>query len=574
MEHLFREKLIMKCPYLNLILIILILFAVESNFASAIGQVSWDPFQVLKESGTKTSDTSYSTYANQPQTSESSHREISIPSSSSYIAAPMNISKRILSPKREAGYFMDDVIEVQITATSLKKEALENIEFWEIPGNGLEILNCSYPIETSAIYQKIDYENSDKSNLAEYDIVNISQIKYELKNSKKNSISRIRDLLSPRTRIHLNDSNYSEAILKFELVDDFNKILNNKTDMDLNASFFSPSPTVLNDGLDYWINNNINSTERREFIDLQDYRLIKRRLLELAFNNDSSNGNSNKGIRWLPFSKQHENLQIERRGPLKAILYRSDNLREGESVVFKYYLRPKEKGTSEIRSIIKSDGYIYDAATPIKIIDRDPNFDYAYWCETKDLHVNEPENFTYIIKYLGGDKEERDNFVVNVEPIESCKVNWIYVKKDNKTLNGSLMENSKSLSLPLNFTRGLLKEILVNAVYTKTGRMYSPPAISIENTTSKFEADISVYDWNNWIREHYEIITLIVLIVSTVLINFGFQWKQYRLQNEQLGLQREQHKDAKSNSKINKDSIDNNTDVIKQLSRLIDEKIK
>ena len=178
---------------------------------------------------------------------------------------------------------MDDVIIFQVTVTSLKKEGLDGIEIWEMPGEGLEIINCSYPIKTSGIYQLLDYEKSDKSELKDYDIENIKQIIYELRNSNKPCILRINDLLSSTTRNHLKDFNYSEWKLKSELLNDFNRILNNNTYLDLNASFFSPSPIILNDEIDYWI----DSSEYEEFVALEDYRLIKRRLLELAFLNDS-----------------------------------------------------------------------------------------------------------------------------------------------------------------------------------------------------------------------------------------------------------------------------------------------
>jgi hypothetical protein len=544
----------MKCFDLNLIFIILILFAINSNLVSAIELVPWNPFQVLGESGTKSGDIGGSTGGNLPQVASGSHTEISFPS----VESPINVTKRILSPKREAGYFMDDVIEIEVAVTSSKKEDLENVEIWEIPGVGLEIINCSYPIKTSAIYHKLDYEKSDKSNIAENDIINISQIKYELINSKKASISRILNLLSPQTRINLNDSNYSEARLKADIVDDFNMILNNKTNMDLNASVFSPSPTVLNDGLDYWINNNTNSTEYVDFINFEDYRLIKRRLLELAFKNDSIKGNSSKAIRWLSFSKQHENLPIYRIGEQEAIIYRPENLREGESIVFNYYLRPYKPGKSEVRSIIKTNDYLYDVAKPIKIIERDPNFEYAYWCETRDLSLNAPANFTYMIKYLGGDKDERENFSVNITPIGHCKINWVYVPKDNKTID----EHSSENSLSLNFTKGLLKEILVNALYTQTGTTYSPPAISIENSTSKFNADISVHrDQDHWFQEHYAAITTVIFIFTLIISSLSLIT---------IYFQREQIKQAKDGASTIPTLISNNTTALEELKEIIE----
>jgi hypothetical protein len=547
----------MKYSYANLILVILISFAFYSSFASAFSPIPPWQKDIDKVLGEGKSDITDGSIANNPlQTGESSHPEISFPS----LASPLNVTKKILSPRREAGYFMDDVIEVQVTVTSSKEEDLENVEIWEIPTDGLEIINCSYPIETATIYQKLDYEKSDKSNIAENDILNISQIKYELMNSKKTS-KQIRNLLSPQTRKNLNDLNYSEARLKADIVDDFNRILNNKTNMDLNASFFSPSPTVLNDGLDYWIDNNTNSTEYMDFINFEDYRLIKRRLLELAFKNDSINANSSKGIRWLPFSKQHENLPIYKIGELEAIIYRPENLREGESVVFKYYLRPKKRGTSEVRSIIKSNGYLYDVATPIKIIERDPNFEYAYWCESKDLSKDAPVNFTYVIKYMGGDKDERENFTVHIAPIGPCEVKSITVRKDNKTVK-NLMEKSSSLSLPLNFTKGLLKEIIVNAVYTKTGSMYSPPAISIENSTSKFNADISVHgDQDHWFQEHYAAITTFIFSLTLIISSIGLAT---------IYFQRKQIEQAKEGVNTTQTLISNNTTALEKLKDIID----
>ena len=190
-----------------------------------------------------------------------------------------------------------------------------------------------------------------------------------------------------------------------------------------------------------------------------------------------------------------------------------------------------------MRSIIRSNGHLHEETTSIKIVERDPNFDYLYWCESKDLSKNTPSNFTYLIKYLGGDKDERENFTVNFASLGPCKINWIFAPKENKILSG----NSEEKSMSLNFSRGTIKEVVVNAMYTQTGPKYSPPAISIENSTSKFEADISVHDWDNFFREHYEILSTAILVLTFIMSIIGliyFEKKYLEYAKKRINLQR------------------------------------
>jgi len=94
-----------------------------------------------------------------PSIGGSSHAQSFLPAET--ISA--NITREIVSPKREDGFFNEsnEVIVVLIKVTSLKKDGLKNLEIWEIPGNGLIIENCSYPLKTSSIKDLLDYGESD-----------------------------------------------------------------------------------------------------------------------------------------------------------------------------------------------------------------------------------------------------------------------------------------------------------------------------------------------------------------------------------------------------------------------------
>lgn len=283
-----------------------------------------------------------------------------------------------------------------------------------------------------------------------------------------------------RTNVSNLDSNMLKN-LKILLLLELNKIIEKKSIYDLNASFFNQMPGALYDGLDYWIDDG-NSSENNNYFELEDYRLIKRRLLEQAFLNES-----NPGIRILSFNKLHENMPLDN---LPGIRYRVDNLRDRETIIFKYYLRPLTAGVSDLRSIIRSSGYLQEETTFITVIEHNADFDVKQIFEAKDIDEDESSVFNYSIEYKGGDLLEGKPFIINISApthfeIESAKV----LNEKDSTFLGDTKEKSKSI----NFKKGERKLIEVKGFYSESKDKFSPPIITIEGDVMNFEPDISVY---------------------------------------------------------------------------------
>lgn len=511
---------------------------------------------------------------------EGSSTDINFPSE----APPMNVSRQIISPMREDGFFMEDIIVVQLAVTSVKKEGLKDVEIWEIPGDGIEVINCSYPIVTSKVVQILDYEKSDKSFIKYTDVNIISTIK-KLQDCSRSEIKNIYSMLPRWTQenlsnINLSNCNESDLVsLRSDLVRDFNNILENKSIL-FNASFFDISPIVSNNYLDYWINT-ADPIEYNTYIELEDYRLIKRRLLEYAFRKDSTE--MPEGIRRLSFDKKHENMLL---GPYGSINYPPLSTLNGrESIVLKYYLRPTKVGRTNIRSIIRSKDHLHEEITRINVVEPNPRFESTYVCETGILSYDTPTTFTYGIKYLGGDKEERKKFIVNVSSPGSCKIISVQTSDGKKkSVDGG--EDRKSIIL--DFTRGTMRELNVISRYNKTGDKFPPPKISIDAYVENFDEDLSVFEgWKIFIGMYSEISTLVILALSLLITNiaaiyFGFRQMKDAEKNslkikdiiDNTNVLVNQF--AKGNNESNKiqSVIENNTDALANLTKLINEKIK
>ncbi len=480
---------------------------------------------------------------------------------------PMNVSWKIIGPKRDEGYYLDDVIVVQVTVTSVNRDGLKDIEIWEIPGNGIEVLNCSYPIVASSVIKILDYEKSDKSYLRNADL-NISRLLLKFQsNEQPKEIKRIYELLPNDTQenitnIDLAHSNTSVlGRLKSEILREFNRILDNKSSLDLNASFFDISPTVLNYGLDYWISPE-DKIENVRYIEQEDYRLIKRRLLEYAFRNDTTE--NSVGIRKLSFNKEHENKLCM----LESINYFVPDLHNRESIILKYYLRPTKIGLTDLRSIVRSKDHLYEKTTCIKIVEPNPNFGFTCSCETRDLIKDTNATFMYSIKYLGGDKDETNKYMVNVSSPGHLKIISM------QTLDGKKSSSDKGVnnkSIWLDFKKGMTQELIVTVVYNSTGYNFLPPKISIGRCTSDFEEDISVFEgWDMPFRVHTETFTLVILALTLFLSIFGsiiLQYKQLKIMERDSGKREEESKGIRT-------LIENNTGALANLTKLVDQKMK
>ena len=497
-------------------------------------------------------------------------------------ASPMNVTWQVISPKREEGYYLDDVIVVQVTVTSVNKEGLEDLEIWEIPGDGIEVLNCSYPIVTSVVGRILDYEKSDKSFLRNADI-NLSSVIMDLKSKNKpKEIKCIYGLLPNNTQknvtnIDLMLSNRSDReCLRSELLREFNTILDNRSSLDFNASFFNTSPTVFNDGLDYWIKSE-DKIKNFTYIELEDYRLIKRRLLEYAFWNETAK--NPEGIRRLSFDKEHENLLS---GPVESINYFVHDLHDRVSITLKYYLHPTKIGLTNLRSIIRSKDHLHEKTNGIRIVERNPLFESKCSCETTDLIKNTSATFVYSIKYLGGDMDERKEFKVHVSSPGHCKIIAVQTPDGEKSSRDMGVDNK---SITLDFTKGMTQELKVIASYNITGSHFLPPKISIDRYTSDFEGVLSVSEcWDPFFRVHSEAITQGILFLTLLLLllsTFGTIFLQYKLlkiaENDSVNFKAIADNTGGLVSQLVRDEeteriqklIENNTDALANLTKLI-----
>jgi hypothetical protein len=481
---------------------------------------------------------------------------------------PVNITRRVVRPERADGYYQDDLIEVLVKVTSLKKDGLGYIEIWELPGDKLELIRCSYPIRTSSIKNILSYETSDESDLRKEDIINTLYIAKLLKNDtdsfypnpyksyphSDNAYAYIYKILSSETQNLLTNISSEDMLDKINnaLLHEFNGFINDNSTTDINVTLLKQCNIPLDRKSVYSFNSH-----SAEYNDLKDYKLIKRRLLERLFPGMIKN---------MSFYKEHEFLKNH--DAPNSINVLEKDLFQDEAIIFKYYLRPTGLGQTNIRSIIRTNGYLQEETTPLKIIDRGERFDIGYWCESKDLSTNHPMKFIYYIEYLGGN-DDKNNFTISVKAPEGCKIendaNW----KDNI----DRMESSRSYQIQceqsmrnvtindVSFTRGKINELIINVTYTRTGLRLSPPTISIGNFAKEFETDLSVYeDFDTPARIHYEVISLI-LIFLTMIISVGSIYEVY--------LTRKQIEHEKKEREISDKLIDDNTKVLEKLTRIL-----
>jgi hypothetical protein len=376
--------------------------------------------------------------------------------------APLNITWRILHPKRVGSFFTDDVLEVLVKATSMQEENLGHVEIWQIPGEDLTIKSCSYPIRTSSIGQILDYEVHDKSYLLESDIQNISAIK-NLLISKKEPYAHIYKLMSANTTEILNESllnksSFDKNLTKY-ILNDFNKLIECDSNTDLNSSFL----IAYNISLSFPNTNSLNSNYEDNNM-LNDHRLVKRRLLESLFPGM---------LKKLSFYREHEDFKFDDSSNSINIIER--DLYQDESVILKYYLKAQKPGFAEIRSIIRSKGFLYEQTIPLNIVEREPLFKYDYWIGSKELTLNTPAKFDYYITYLGGDDTNK-SFIAKIIAPEFC-----------------IIDDEKEKTQMINLSIGKGINFSVNARYNKTGSTYSPPIIAIGRSRSFFPEDIKVY---------------------------------------------------------------------------------
>ena len=231
-------------------------------------------------------------------------------------------------------------------------------------------------------------------------------------------------------------------------------------------------------------NNNSKS-----FLEMNDYRLFKRRLLEDAFP---------AGIKRISYYKEHENCNINKLNTITITRNEigDSDLKDRESLIFKYYLRPAKIGNTEIKSIIRADGFYYEEKIPIKVIEREPRFEIEYASPSKELVKDEPMDFEYYIKYIGGDEDEKF-FDIKFNPI------------GNNASNNSLCKVDPPLIINKKFSRGKTENIKVNVTYFREGYRFSPPTVAIGGKEEKFDADISVYRMDDQpSRLHYESLAL------------------------------------------------------------------
>ena len=447
--------------------------------------------------------------------------------------ASLNVTRKITGSSKDENIYRSEVIEVTVKATCLEKYGLDDVEIWEIPGKNLVIQNCSYPITTSSIKTMLDYETFDKSILRDIDIEDYDDIIYikklltnntsilypiPLKNPTNNSYKiylYINKILSQGTREALNrtESRKDLDILKKYIINYFNKLINSNSCNDINVSLLEKYDI----DIDRTILDSYNciSNETKIFNDRQ---LIKRRLIKYIFP---------LIINQMSYYKEHENLYINK--TRNIISFHAKDLYQGETIIFKYYLYPNKLGNSEIRSIIRTKGYLREEVTPIKIIERGERFNVNYWSDSKDLLSGEPERFVYFIEYLGGN-DSQNEFPISFEAQENCELgknihikdangSWVIYKKEKPFIGGK-ESTSRILSLPRrSFLKGKIEEIAVNVTYNESGLRLSPPRISIGRFTKEdFDADISVFTKANMKSKiNYESISILILFITAII---------------------------------------------------------
>jgi hypothetical protein len=479
-------------------------------------------------------------------------------------APPVNIIRNIIKPKKDGEFYKDELLEVLIKITTQKKGGLKQIEFWEMPGDDLNISHCSYQIRTSNIHQMLDYEEQDQSLLQKKDIINISAIICSLNTNSSNQPIREKlnnyiykqlsndtiELLSDVSENEINES--LQEVFKQHLKDDFNKIIeNDSTDL---AMLFAKCNIKID-----WTRVSSLNPDSLAYHDSNDYRLQKRLILEHIYP---------KMLKNLSFTKEHEcqNL-VDNKNAIKII---EKDLRQGETIIFKYYLRPTDIGLKEIRCIIRADGYLKEDIDTIRISERGEKFLIRSWSDSNDLISNEKENFTYFIEYLGG-SDEKNSFDAIITPPGGCEiddVSWEDKSKPrfNKNNNGTW----SIIHVP--FSKGKEETLNFTAEFSETGLRISPPTIKIGAYTERFDPDLAVYaDYDSPFRIHFDFLSIFLTIGAIIisLIVAIFSSLEIYLANKEIHLIHAENRIARKQIELAKDEKTELVRILEELTRKI-----
>ena len=440
--------------------------------------------------------------------------------------SPISIIRTIITPKRGGDVFRNEPIEVLVKITTQKTDGLKQIEFWELPEDDLKLDRCSYQIRTSNISQMRYYEEHDDSLLDDNDIINTASLISILNDDSANEPRK--QLYSYISRQLSNDTSklLYEYILNQSQQDDENLALLLEN---LNQTLLSDfNEMIENNSIDLFVlfakcDINIDRTRVKSlnpnsssYTGFKDYRLHKRLMLEHIFP---------KMIRNLSIIKDHECRKIF--GYKNEINISEKNLRQGETILFKYYLYPTKLGLKDIRYIVRADGYVQEGTETISVSERGEEFSIDYWCDSKDLTRNKPEIFIYNVEYTGGNGEE-NQFPLSVQLPGGCKeivVSWEEESgsKDgfNEMHNGTWRSESE-----VPFSKGIIKKLNVTAVFNVPGLRISPPTIKIGNYTKYFEPDLAVYaEYDSLFRIHYDFysifLTIAAILISLIIAIFS-----------------------------------------------------
>jgi len=490
-------------------------------------------------------------------------------------ALPVNILSEIIKPKRDGDFFINEPIEVLVEITARKEGGLKQIEFWVVPGADLYILNCSYPIRTFSIQQMQDYEEYGQSLLRMKDINDTISIVNSLNISCNNTTSlqgQVYKVLSNNTVSlikQFKNSNYDETLLtllKQNLTNDFNKIIKNNSINSINRYLLNENNLKID--RTRVISLNPNSTA---YNDSNDYCLQNRLLLEHIFP---------KMLKNLSYLKKHEYLNLLKMDNKIQIFEK--NLEHGETIIFKYYLRPTSLGKKDIRYIIKADGYLDKGIEVIRVSDRLEKFAIEFQCYSKDIILNDERQFTYNIEYLGGN-DENSEFFINITPPYGCnliKASWVDQNKSGFKLENGNLHSLRNVS----FSKGRVEKLLLTVKYNKMGLKVSPPSIFIGNFPKGFETDLSVYaDYDNPFRIHFEFYTILLTIAAVMIslivaifssIEIYLTRNEIKLTHEEIKLARKQFELAASDRKDSNALISREVRILEKLRRIINKLLR
>jgi hypothetical protein len=400
----------------------------------------------------------------------------------------VNVTREILDPIRDDGFFNDsnETIVFFVKITSSGKVGLKDLEIWEMPGAGLRILNCSYPIITSSISEIQEYKLHDKSFLENKDIIDAKSVIKKLQNNTSIIYQYVYSLLDEDTKSLISNKNTTVETLTNALVEDFNKIINDNSSSNFNSTHFRGSDVILSNSIFIGGKNRGLfqgfSNQSKSFLENDDFRLFKRRLLEEAFP---------EGIRKIRYYKEHENYNIGKNSFINIGINTIGEamLNQKESIIFKYYLAPDKIGKTEIDSVIRADDFYQEEKTVVNIIEREPRFLVTYTTPSREIAKGKWHKFEYHITYLGGDDDEK---LFNVS-IDDDKSDFFQV-------------NTTGINRGVIFRKGSTEDFLVPVKYLKEGSHLARPLVSIEEDNEKIiEADLSVYDIENLEDKlHYE----------------------------------------------------------------------